>query len=72
MLEDARKRGELRSDIDFRNTAEAMFSFYLGSLVRAVGDSRLDADTLLRDIAAFVDQLLTGIGESTRTGNDRL
>ena len=65
LLEGARQRSELRTGIDLRHTAEAMYSFYLGSLIRAVGDNRLDADALLRDIAAFVDQLLVGIGEPT-------
>lgn len=72
LLEGARERGELRTGFDLRHTAEAMYSFYLGSLVRAVGDNRLDADNLLRDIAAFVDQLLTGIGEPTRPGSAQL
>ena len=65
LLEDARQRGELRNGTDLRQTAEAMYSFYLGSLIRAVSDNRLDADALLRDIATFVDQLLAGIGEPT-------
>ena len=72
LLEGARQRGELRTGVDLRHTAEAMYSFYLGSLIRAVGDNRLDADTLLGDIATFVDQLLTGIGEPTRPGSARL
>jgi len=72
LLEGARQRGELRTGVDLRHTAEAMYSFYLGSLIRAVGDNRLDADALLGDIAAFVDQLLTGIGEPTRPGSARL
>jgi AcrR family transcriptional regulator len=62
LLEDARERGELRPGADLASTAEAMYSFYVGRLIRAVGDDRLEADALLRDIAAFVDQLLTGIG----------
>jgi len=72
LLEGARQRGELRTGVDLRHTSEVMYSFYLGSLIRAVGDNRLDADALLRDIAAFVDQLLTGIGEPTRPGSARL
>ena len=72
LLEGARQRGELRTGVDLRHSAEAMYSFYLGSLLRAVGDNRLDADTLLRDIAAFTDQLLTGIGEPTRSVSARL
>ncbi len=69
LLEGARQRGELRSGVDLRHTAEAMYSFYLGSLIRAVGDNRLDADALLRDIEVFVDQLTTGIGDSTNSGS---
>ena len=62
LLEGARQRGELRTDTDCRQVAEAMYSFYLGSVIRAAGDNRLDADALLRDMAALVDQLLAGIG----------
>jgi AcrR family transcriptional regulator len=64
LLEAARERGELRGDVDLRETAEAMYSFYLGRIVRAVGDEGLDAEALLRDMAGFVDQLLEGIGDS--------
>ena len=72
LLEGARQRGELRTGVDLRRIAETMYSFYLGSLIRAVGDNRLEADALLRDIATFVDQLLLGIGEPTRPGSARL
>jgi len=71
LLEDACQRGELRADIDLSHTAEALYSFYLGSLIRAVSDNRLNAETLLRDIAAFVNQLLAGIGEPTNGGSAR-
>lgn len=69
MLEAARRRGELGSGIDLRHTAETMYSFYLGSLIRAVGDNRLDASALHRDMAGFVEQLLEGIGGGTTQGS---
>ena len=62
LLDDARQRSELRADIDLRHTAEALYSFYVGSLIRAAGDDRFDLNTLLEDTGVFVDQLLAGVG----------
>ena len=66
LLEDGRRRGELRAGVDLGITAEALYSFYLGSLIRAVNERRLDADTFLRNVEVFVDQLLAGIGVPER------
>lgn len=64
LLEGFRDRGEIRRDIDLQVTAEALYSNYVGSLVRAAGDNRFDADALLGGFEAFLDQLLGGIGAS--------
>ena len=61
LLEEARDRGELRSDLDCAATAESLYSFYIGRLIRAAGDGDLDLETMLGDLEAFVDQLLSGI-----------
>lgn len=62
LLEGFRDRGEIRRDIDLQVTAEALYSNYVGSLVRAAGDNRFNADALLGGFEAFLDQLLGGIG----------
>lgn len=71
LLAGARRRGELRGDIDLRQTAEALYSFYIGSLIRAAGDDRFDLDTLLDDTGIFVDQLLAGVGGTETSGSVR-
>jgi AcrR family transcriptional regulator len=63
LLEGARRRGEIREDADLRHTAEALYSFYVGILVRAAGDGRLDLDVLLKDTGVYVDQLMAGLGD---------
>lgn len=68
LLAGARRRGELRGDIDLRQTAEALYSFYVGSLIRAAGDDQFDLDTLLKDTGVFVDQLLAGVGGPSERG----
>ena len=62
LLEGFRDRGEIRRDVDLRVTAEALYSNYVGSLVRAAGDNRFDADALLGEFEAYLDQMLGGIG----------
>ncbi|MGD9253839.1 MAG: TetR family transcriptional regulator C-terminal domain-containing protein [Holophagae bacterium] len=62
LLEEAQRSGELRSDIGPRQIAEALYSFYVGILIRAAGDNRFELDELLHATDTFVDQLLQGIG----------
>lgn len=66
LLEGAQRRGELRADIDLRHTAEALYSFYVGTVIRAAGDSRLDVHALLEETETFVDQLLAGVGATAK------
>ena len=69
LLDGARQRGELRADVDLRHTAEALYSFYVGCVIRAAGDGHLDLDALLRKTEAFVDQLLAGVGGMSKQGS---
>lgn len=62
MIEGFRERGEIRDGFDLRVTAEALYTYYVGSLVRAAGDNRFDVDSLLDSFETFLDQLLSGIG----------
>lgn len=62
LLESFRDRGEIRSNIDLRVTAEALYTIYVGSLVRAAGDNHFDADALFDGFEAFLDQFMRGIG----------
>jgi AcrR family transcriptional regulator len=62
LLDEARRRGEIRADVDLRRTAEALYSFYVGIIIRAAGDGRLDLGALLEDTEDFVGQLLAGLG----------
>ena len=64
LLDGARHRGELRSDVDLPHMAEALYSFYVGTVIRAAGDGRLNVDALLEDTEKFVDQLLAGVGDT--------
>lgn len=61
LLVSAQRRGELRSDINLRLTAESMYSLYVGSIVRAASDNDFDVKHLLSHLETFVDQLLAGI-----------
>lgn len=72
LLEDGLKRGELRPHIDPRQTAEALYTFYIGSLIRAAGDDRFDLDALLEETEAIVELLLADVGDgSTDRGSAR-
>jgi len=62
ILEGAQQRGELRSEVGLQNAAEALYSFYVGRLIRAAGEDRFDIDVLLVSMESFVDDLLRGIG----------
>ena len=66
LLDGARQRGEIRADIELRPTADALYSFYVGTVIRAAGDGRLDLDALLEETEAFVDQLLAGVGDTSK------
>lgn len=61
LLEAARQRGELRSNADCGSIIEALYTFYVGRLIRAAGHDRFDLDELLADTATFIDDMLSGI-----------
>ena len=63
LLEGSRRRGEIRDDVDLRHTAEALYSLYVGIVIRAAGDGRLEVEALLEDTEKFVGQLLDGLGD---------
>ena len=63
LLEGSRRRGEIRDDVDLRYTAEALYSLYVGIVIRAAGDGRLEVEALLADTEKFVGQLLDGLGD---------
>ena len=63
LLEGSRRRGEIRDDVDLRYTAEALYSLYVGIVIRAAGDGRLEVEALLEDTEKFVGQLLDGLGD---------
>lgn len=62
VLEAARQRGELRPGFDLQASADALYSYYVGILMRAASEDQFDAEVLLEKMAAFVDNLLEGIG----------
>ena len=66
LLDGARQKGELRADIDLRQTAETLYTFYVGSLIRAAGENQFDIDALLQDMETFIDQLLAGVGGTSK------
>jgi AcrR family transcriptional regulator len=61
LLDEAQRRGELRSDIEPRQIAEALYSFYVGTLIRAAGNNRFELDELLQATGVFLDQMLREI-----------
>jgi AcrR family transcriptional regulator len=62
LLERARDRGELGSDVDCAAAARHLYTTYIGRLIRAAGDRDFDLDAMLADFEVFIDQLLAGIG----------
>ena len=71
LLESGLERGELRPQIDLRQTGEALYTFYIGRLIRAAGDDKFDLDSMLADTETFVDLLLAGIGASSENNAAR-
>ena len=61
LLEAARQRGENAPDADCREIIQALYTFYIGRLIRAAGNNRFDLEELLADTAAFIDTMLSGI-----------
>jgi AcrR family transcriptional regulator len=62
LLSQGQQRGEIRPDIEPRRIAEALYSFYVGTLIRAAGNNRFELDQLLQETRTFFDQLMQGIG----------
>jgi hypothetical protein len=44
--------------------AETLYTFYLGSLVRAAADDRFDREALVKETSTFFEQLLAGVGDT--------
>jgi AcrR family transcriptional regulator len=61
LLEAARQGGELRADLEPSHTAEALYSFYIGTLIRAAGNNRFELDEMLQTTETFLDDLLRGL-----------
>jgi AcrR family transcriptional regulator len=70
LLEDARRRGEIRTDADLAAVADEMYSFYLGRLIRAAAEDDLDAEKLTADAEVFVDHILAGVSPREAGGTD--
>jgi AcrR family transcriptional regulator len=62
LLTRAQKRGEIRDDVDLNTIAELLYSFYVGTILRAAADDRFDQQELLAAMHEFVGVLLGGIG----------
>ena len=62
LLSQGQQRGEIRPDIEPRRIAEALYSFYVGTLIRAAGNNRFELDQLLHETGTFLEQLMQGIG----------
>lgn len=64
MLEQAKKRKEIRPEADTLLCARAFFSHYLIVLYEGLNSSEVDVKTMLDTLKGMLDQLLTGVGKT--------
>ena len=62
MLEQARKEGQIRDDVDLGLAAMSFFSHYLNVLFFGLSESRFDPDASLLILRQLLNQLMKGIG----------
>jgi len=64
MLEQAKKREEIRPEADTLLCARAFFSHYLIVLYEGLNSSEVDVKSMLYTLEGMLDQLLTGVGQT--------
>ena len=64
MLDQAKKRKEIRPEADTLLCARAFFSHYLIVLYEGLNSSEVDVETMLDTLKRMLDQLLTGVGQT--------
>ncbi len=64
MLDQAKKRKEIRPEADPLLCARAFFSHYLIVLYEGLNSSEVDVETMLDTLKRMLDQLLTGVGQT--------
>jgi AcrR family transcriptional regulator len=64
MLDQAKKRKEIRPEADTLLCARAFFSHYLIVLYEGLNSSEVDVKNMLDTLKRMLDQLLTGVGQT--------
>jgi AcrR family transcriptional regulator len=65
ILDQARQKGEIRSQTDTRLCAHAFFSHYLNVLFAGLSWPAIDVDEMIDSLKALLNQLMVGVGSST-------
>lgn len=61
MLEQAKRRKEIRPEVDTLLCAKAFFSHYLVVLYEGLNNPEIDIETMLDTLKGMLDQLLSGV-----------
>ena len=64
MLEQAKKRGEIRPETDTLLCARAFFSHYLIVLYEGLNSPDIDVETMIGTLKGLLEQLLAGVGQT--------